>query len=300
MAHTLKVVPLAQRTPEWLAFRKGHIMASDAPVIVGASKWRTPFQLWEEKLGLSEGQPSNPAMKFGTENETVALDLYCSMTGHTMNPVVIGHREISWMGASLDGLDESYPIAVEIKCANAEDHALAKQGIIPIHYYAQLQHQLCCLDHAYMHYFSYHKGEGVIVKVERDLAYIAYLLRKEREFLDNINNLEPPEKTSLEAIDLADDILKKSLDKYDQLCKSIDNLTSEKEALRELIISYNSGDSFTCSGYKISTYTPKPRESYDTKAMKEEGIDIEKYKKYTQSKPSWRITPPNRDKKENE
>lgn len=292
----VRIVPLEQRTPEWLRFRKRHIMASDAPVIMGVSKWRTPFQLWEEKLGLSDGQPSNHAMKFGIENEAIALDLYCSMTGRTMRPIVISHHEISWMGASLDGFDADSHLAVEIKCANAEDHALAKEGRIPDHYYPQLQHQLCCLDHVYMDYFSYHKGEGIIVKVERDLTYMAHLLRKEMEFVDRINNLAPPEKTSLEPIEIEDYDLEKTLQEYDDLCKKIADLLPEKDRLRDLIISYNRGDSFTCNGYKISTYTPKPRESYDTKAMKADGIDIEKYAKCSESKPTWRITCPEASK----
>ncbi len=40
---------LIQNTPEWHAFRRKRIGASDAPVIMGISPWKTPYQLWIEK-----------------------------------------------------------------------------------------------------------------------------------------------------------------------------------------------------------------------------------------------------------
>jgi predicted phage-related endonuclease len=43
---------MQQQTPEWLEFRKNKIGASDAPIIMETSPWKTPYQLWLEKLSL--------------------------------------------------------------------------------------------------------------------------------------------------------------------------------------------------------------------------------------------------------
>ncbi len=53
---------LIQHSNEWLELRKNKIGASDAPIIMKVSPWKTPYRLWEEKLGLTECV-SNQAMK---------------------------------------------------------------------------------------------------------------------------------------------------------------------------------------------------------------------------------------------
>ena len=42
-----------------------HRNASDTPVVLGVSPWRTPYQLWQHKLGLVEPEVT-PAMLHGT------------------------------------------------------------------------------------------------------------------------------------------------------------------------------------------------------------------------------------------
>ena len=39
-------IELTQNTPEWLEFRRKKIGASDAPIILEVSTWKTPYQLW--------------------------------------------------------------------------------------------------------------------------------------------------------------------------------------------------------------------------------------------------------------
>ena len=42
---------MEQKSEEWLDWRKKGIGSSDAPIIMGVSPWKTPFELWEEKTG---------------------------------------------------------------------------------------------------------------------------------------------------------------------------------------------------------------------------------------------------------
>jgi hypothetical protein len=97
--------------------------------------------------------------------------------------------------ASLDGLNDSKTKCVEIKNPNEKDHELAKSGKIPPHYYPQVQMQLVVTGFDEMDYFSFHKGEGVIVAVKRDEAYIKKMLYKLRKFWNYVENLESPPLT---------------------------------------------------------------------------------------------------------
>jgi hypothetical protein len=87
-------------------------------------------------------------------------------------------------------------MAVEIKNANEIDHSVAKERRVPDHYLPQVQHQLDCLNSLYgidrMHYFSFHKGEGVIVEVKRDEDYISQLRKKENDFWKCVETFEEP------------------------------------------------------------------------------------------------------------
>jgi putative phage-type endonuclease len=198
-----------QNTQEWLKMRKNYIGASDAPVIMGKCKFKlsdgrfkTPNLLWQEKLGLLNANSDNEATRYGKRMEDPARQAYEAQTGILMVPDVVFHPSIKYMMASLDGLSMDKDMAVEIKNANAEDHAAAREKRVPEHYYPQLQHQLDCLYKLYnidmMHYYSFHKREGIIVEVKRDISYLEILHEKEREFWECVESMEEPELTDLD------------------------------------------------------------------------------------------------------
>lgn len=200
---------MQQNTAEWLKMRKNFIGASDAPIIMGTSKFRlqdgrykTPFTLWQEKLGLVADQEENAACAYGKKMEEPARLVYESMTGHIVAPEVIFHKDVNYMMASLDGLSFEKDIAVEIKNSNADDHSVARSNRVPEHYYPQVQHQLDCLHSLYghdrLHYFSFHKGEGIVVEVKRDLSYLEDLYEREQKFWQCVQNLEEPELIALD------------------------------------------------------------------------------------------------------
>lgn len=193
---------LIQGTPEWLEMRKTHIGASDSPIIMGVNKFKVSdgrkkdiYMLWEEKLGIKEYSCKNANTQYGLKNEAKAKNIYEKMTNNLVLPKVVFHPEISYMMASLDGIDFEGEIFVEIKNCNAEDHDTARRGLVPVHYYPQVQHQLACTGLEKMHYFSFHKEEGIIVEVCRDEKYIEELIQKEKEFWRCVQEKIPPNFT---------------------------------------------------------------------------------------------------------
>lgn len=190
-----------QQLREW---RRGGIGASDAPVIMGASPWRTPYELWEEKaLGIDRNFDS-PAMKRGRDMEETARQEFERIMNVLVAPDWIQHPENSWMRASLDGIDVDRKIMVEIKCPNKDDHFLATTKKIPEKYVAQCQHQLAVTGLSGMYYFSFDGSKGVIVDVARDQHYIDQMLRQEQEFWDMVLTQTPPKLTDKDTISLED------------------------------------------------------------------------------------------------
>ncbi len=185
---------MEQGSQEWLKFRRSRIGASDAPIIMNQSPWKTPYQLWLEKTQALNTE-MNACMKFGKENEGIARELFESMTGFLMmgNKIAVNPYK-PWQIASLDGVDIFQQDIVEIKCANAKDHEMAKAGKVPEKYVPQLQHQMACTGLEMAWYFSYHKGEGVIVKVLRNDTYIHLMTQQQEKFYNEcLIGMNPPE-----------------------------------------------------------------------------------------------------------
>ena len=207
---------LIQQSNEWLELRKNKIGASDAPVIMHVSPWKTPYQLWEEKLGLKESF-SSYAMKRGLEMEERAREAFEKETGLVVFPQVLFHKEHEWMMASLDGIDIEGKNIVEIKCPGKVDHEIALSGNIPEKYFPQLQHQMaiCELDKAY--YFSYSDNSSKVIVVNRDESYIKNMICKEVEFYDCVQNLTAPRMIERDFIQKEDDIWIETAAKWKQI-----------------------------------------------------------------------------------
>lgn len=184
---------IEQGTPEWHQYRSEGINASEAGVILGVSPYQTPLQLWRQRLGLDPATPNNPAMQRGHDLEPLAREEFTRMTGIEVEPALQIHPELTYMRCSLDGLSLDGKTIVEIKCGGKNLHQQAINGIVPDHYYAQVQHQIkvCELDKAF--YFSYNGHEGILIEIKRDEPYIQRLIVEEKKFWDCIQNLVKPE-----------------------------------------------------------------------------------------------------------
>lgn len=258
---------LIQGTDEWLEMRRQYIGASDAPIIMGVNKFKISdgrkkdiVMLWEEKLNIKTYSSKNANTQFGIKNEDKARDIYESMSYRLVLPRIVFHPEISFMMASLDGMDLDGDIFVEIKNCNAEDHELARQGKIPVHYYPQVQHQLACTGLEKMHYFSFHKEEGIIVEVFRDEKYIEELIQKEKEFWKCVEEKTPPkiERTWKKMSESLEEKAKKIY----ELKNQIKEAQKEAEVLLAEILSEAEGTEVYGEKYKLVQQTRKGNINY--------------------------------------
>ena len=179
-------VTAKQGSPEWLAWRRQGLGASDAPAVMGRSKWTTPYQLWREKMGLSDGPRMNPAMWRGIKLEKAARQAYEEQTGNIMVPIVLESVEHPILRASLDGMEFGGKIALEIKLPSEEAHALAMAGLVPEYYVDQLQQQLYISGADCVHYWSFDGKTGALVVVYPDPVRIQQIIDESTRFWQKV------------------------------------------------------------------------------------------------------------------
>lgn len=128
----------------FLAERMKGIGGSDVAPIMGLSKWSTPYDVWQSKLGLSEPTPDNDAMLWGRLLEPVIRQLYAEQTGFEVavpsEPLVMPGYDFA--RANLDGIRRDGRI-VEIKTARYSDEwGPDGSDEVPVAYALQVQHYM--------------------------------------------------------------------------------------------------------------------------------------------------------------
>jgi putative phage-type endonuclease len=182
--------------------RRSGIGASDAPVIAGLSPWRTPVDLWLEKLGRGAPQEVSLPMRAGTALEGLVLDAFCEETGMTVLDRQTRFIDPAWpvRWATADGITTEGAM-VEAKTAQ-DDEGWGEPGTdqIPAHYVVQVQHALACAE-LLVAYVPVLIGvrELRVYQVHRDDRIVAQLTEMERYFWEHVQSGEaPPMKTPRE------------------------------------------------------------------------------------------------------
>lgn len=267
-----------QGSDAWLEHRRNYLGASDAPIIMGASPWKTPFQLWEDKLGISPPQEETWAMKRGTDMEPLARASFEKETGLEVFPQIVYHPEHSFMMASMDGLSLDGKHAVEIKCPGAKAHQSALDGIVPDYYMPQLQHQLACIGLEMLWYYSFDGKYGALVEVHRDDTYIDKLIEKECKFWECVKSSTPPPLTNKDYSERNSDTWNTYGERVAVIDDAISKLKAEREEIRQFLISDSGGNSSRCGSLTLAKSYPIGRVDY--KAIPElKTIDLNQYRK---------------------
>ncbi len=277
---------LVQQSPEWLQMRKNKIGASDAPIILGLSPWSTPYQLWENKVGIRPDKIPNEQMKYGLLKEETARKKFEEITQIYVLPQVIFHPKFDWMMASLDGMDFEQKHIVEIKCPGKEDHKIAKEGNVPDKYFPQLQHQMevCGLDSCF--YFSYYEEfrdedmhvDVALIECKRDDKFIDNMVDSELDFFNCIQDFIPPKMIERDFVKKSDLLWSDLAKEYLEIDRDISEKEIRKTKIRETLIHLSNGMSSEGYGIRVSKLYRKG--SIDYSSIPElKNIDIEKYRR---------------------
>lgn len=272
---------------EWLEARRNLITATDSSIIMGLSPWKSPMQLYNDKINGTE-TPQNEAMRRGLTLEPEGRAAFESLTGHFVYPEFRVHPELPWMAASFDGINDS-GVVLEIKCPGQADHDLALLGQIPEKYKAQLQHQMCVAQVSSAFYFSYRPGtcrDTALIRVTRDLDFIRDMLNAEKEFWDRLQSKTPPEPTERDVQFREDRAWLMAEEELFRLTVMIDELEEKKEEKRKSMIEMCGGR--MTKGYRLKLSPIPTKGAIDYQQIPElNGLDLEAYRKPTTIR--WRV-----------
>lgn len=232
-------ISMEQNTPEWLAWRRAGIGASDASIIMGLSPWKTPYELWREKSGLiTEEFSGNYATNHGKTYESVARKKIEEVLDIKISPACLeGDIDgVPWK-CSLDGATNDFSTIVEIKCPLKLWRPLSE---IPQAYLPQVQHQIFGVRPKKMYYAEYFKREDKleIIEVHADEPFQESLMASEKTFWDRVTGKNPPDEDikNMNSDSKWVDVLSKygkRLELMDALKKEIDDMHEEIEKMFE-------------------------------------------------------------------
>lgn len=138
----MKVHNVQQGTPEWHALRSSYFTASEAPAMMGASKFQTRNDLLTmKKTGIvpDVSPQQQAAFDRGHATEEMARPLVEEMIGEELYPIVGTSGNLL---ASMDGATMLGDVLFEHKLWNEKVVTQIRAGALDPHYYWQLEQQL--------------------------------------------------------------------------------------------------------------------------------------------------------------
>ena len=158
--------------------RRKFVTASEVGALCGVSRWTSPYQVWQRKVGMRPEATTNRAMLRGTILEPLVGWSYHEETGVGLRPAekFEVHPEFDRLGASVDFFADDGRV-VEAKTANPMAFKYW-DGQPPMTYLLQMQAQLACTGREEgviavlvgddLHYWNVEKHEGAQGRILRE------------------------------------------------------------------------------------------------------------------------------------
>jgi putative phage-type endonuclease len=285
---------------EWLDWRKKGIGGSDASVVCGVNKYRSPIELWMDKTGKLHYDVAGEAAYWGTQLESLVKVEFTKRTGIEINPVnqLLQSAEYPYMLANLDGTCR-HPIhgdcVFEAKTSSAYRDKEWSDAI-PDEYILQIQHYMAVTGCPGAYIAVLIGGNTFRWKfIERDEELIAMMIQLEGEFWNHVKEGIPPaidgseasvkflnqrfpESVPLSKIELpknAEELLRR----YDAACALVDKYTEEKQEAENLLKQMMGSNEAGIVGDRVITWKTIMQERIDSKTLKVEYPSL--YKKFS-------------------
>ena len=179
--------------------RRYGLGGSEVPVIFGADRRRTQFDLWLQKTGEVEPTPPSLRMRLGKMIERPLLDLYREETGRNVEPLferTFIHPHRPFQISSPDGLIVDQKRGVEIKVVFQDfEHAWGDPpDEVPDWVELQCWHYMAHFEYPVWDVFACIGGDMKLYTVYRDPEAEAILLEREREWVERylVRGERPP------------------------------------------------------------------------------------------------------------
>ena len=285
---------------DWLEYRKQGIGGSDASVVCGINRYKSPVELWMEKTDQMPSQEAGEAAYWGTQLEPFVRAEFTKRTGieviHTMQ--LLQSEEHPFMLANLDGICDVPDVGkciFEAKTASAYK-ASEWEDTIPDEYMLQVQHYMAVTGCVGTYIAVLIGGNTFKWRfVERDEELISMLIELESAFWNHVQDSTPPplDGSDASAKFLAErfyDSIPKShitlpdtaadlLTQYDEACEELEAVTERKQKAENLLKEMLGDNEVGTAGGRIVTWKSVSQERLDGKTLKAEHPIL--CKKYT-------------------
>ena len=291
---------------DWLEYRKQGIGGSDASVVCGISRYKSPVELWMEKTEQLPAQQVGEAAYWGTQLESLVRAEFTKRTGIEVkiDSQFLQSEEHPFMLANLDGICEVPDVGTcifEAKTASAFK-ADEWEDSIPDEYQLQVQHYMAVTGYQGAYIAVLIGGNTFRWKfIERDEELISMLVELESAFWNHVQDATPPPldgseasakflserfpnsvpKSQITLPDTAVDLLAQ----YDEACEQLDAVTERKQRAENLLKEMLGENEIGTAGDRVITWKSVSQERLDSKTLKAEHPVL--CKKYT-NKTSYR------------
>lgn len=284
---------------KWLEARKKGIGGSDASVVCGISRYKSPVELWMEKTDQLPAQESGEAAYWGTQLEALVRSEFTKRTGIEVTQIssVLQSEDFPFMLANLDGVCQhpNYGTCIfEAKTASAYKSGEWEDSI-PDEYMLQIQHYMAVTGYKGTYIAVLIGGNVFRWKfIERDEELIAMLIQLESDFWEHVQSKTPPpldgsESSAKFLAEKFPDSVPKSkirlpdnaadcIQRYDDACARLEVITEQKREAENLLKEMMGENEIGISGEKIVSWKSVSQERLDSKTLKAEHPTL--YKKY--------------------
>ena len=289
---------------EWLEHRKNRIGGSDAPAIIGMSKYSSPYTVWADKLGKLPPKEDNEPMRLGRDLEEYVAKRFTEATGKKVrkeNNILI-NPDIPFAHANVDRMIVGEDAGFEAKTTSALNLKKFKNGEYPENYYVQCVHYLAVTGCK-----RWYLGVlvlGVEFKwfvIERDEDEINALMKSEADFWQYVESQTPP---MVDGTDSTSDTLRtiypesngdsislmayeNDLKQFMTLSSLLDDIKEQKEEVANRIKAFM-GDCSRgeCTKYKVN-WSSFTKSTFDHKRFQADNpeIDLSEYYKASVQRP---------------
>lgn len=183
----------------WLQYRREGIGGSDVSIIAGLNKYKSIYELWQEKIGEVDLKETESEMAYwGTVLENVVKQEFMKRTGLKVRAknMILQHEKYSFMIADVDGVvrDEEGDLCIfEAKTAIEYKKEAWEEGV-PEEYQLQVQHYLAVTVYKKAYVAALVGGNKFYLKeIQRDEEMIELIIAMEEKFWQCVIEKKMPE-----------------------------------------------------------------------------------------------------------
>ena len=294
---------------DWLEYRRQGIGGSDASVVCGINRYKSPVELWMDKTGQLPYQEAGEAAYWGTLLESVVRSEFTKRPGIEVRQLehLLQSEEHPFMLANLDGVCEvpDYgPCIFEAKTASAFK-AGEWEDSIPDEYLLQVQHYMAVTGYQGTYIAVLIGGNTFRWKfIERDEELISMLIELESDFWDHVQNMTPPPLDGSDASAkflsarfpssvpkshiILPDTATGLLSQYDEACEQLEAITEKKQEAENLLKQMMGENEIGTAGNRVITWKSVSQERLDSRTLKAEHPAL--YKQYVNKTSSRRFS----------